>query len=52
MTRLDVLNLEWPKSDRDLHIVTPVLACLNIKYKVSYKTISIFNGYYYLLRDR
>jgi len=47
---IDILNLEWPNSDRDLHIVTPVLIYLNKKYNISFKTKSIFNGYYYLIK--
>jgi len=47
---LDILNLEWTNSDRDLHIVTPVLVYLNKKYNIKYQTKSIFNGYYYLLK--
>jgi surface carbohydrate biosynthesis protein len=50
MQYIDILNLEWPSSDRDLHIVTPSLVYLHKKYKLSYKTKSIFNGYYYLLK--
>ena len=50
MSRLDILNLEWPTSDRDLHIVTPILVYLKKKYNISYQTKSIFNGYYYLLK--
>jgi len=52
LNRLDILNLEWPNSDRDLHIVTPVLVYLQKKYNLSFKTKSIFNGYYYILRYR
>lgn len=50
MSKLDILNLEWPQSDRDLNIVTPVLVYLNKKYDINYKTLSIFNGYYYVLK--
>lgn len=50
MSKLDILNLEWPQSDRDLNIVTPVLVYLNKKYNIKYKTLSIFNGYYYVLK--
>lgn len=52
MKQLDILNLEWSNSDRDLHIVTPVLIYLEKKYHVRFKTKSIFNGYYFLLRYR
>ena len=52
MRRLDILNLEWPDSDRDLHIVMPVLVYLEKKYDISFKTCSIFSGYYYLLKYR
>ncbi len=52
MSKLDILNLEWPNSDRDLHIVTPVLVYLKKKYNISYKSLNIFNGYYYLLKYR
>ena len=45
--RLDILNLEWPSSDRDLHMVIPILSCLKKKYTI--KTKSIFNGYFYIL---
>lgn len=50
MSNIDILNLEWPRSDRDLHIVTPVLVYLNKKYNIQYKSVSIFNGYYYILK--
>lgn len=50
MNKLDILNLEWPNSDRDLHIVTPVLEYLKLKYNLRCKTLSIFNGYYYVLK--
>ncbi len=52
INRLDILNLEWPDSDRDLHIVTPSLVYLKKKYNIKYKTKSIFNAYYYLLKYR
>jgi len=52
MNKLDILNLEWPNSDRDLHIVTPSLVFLHKKYNISYKTESIFNGYYALIKYR
>lgn len=49
---LDVLNLEWPESNRDMHIVTASLLYLKRKYNISYETKSIFNAYYYLIRYR
>ena len=49
LSRLDILNLEWPNSDRDLHIVTPVLIYLYKKFNIKFKTRSIFNGYFYLI---
>ena len=52
MGNLDILNLEWTNSDRDLHIVMPVLIYLNKKYNLSFETKSIFNGYYYLIKYR
>jgi len=52
LSRLDILNLEWPSSDRDLHIVTPALVYLQKKYHLAFKTKSIFLGYYYLLKYR
>lgn len=52
MQRLDILNLEWPKSDRDLHIVTPIVVYLRKRYGLQCETKSIFNGYYYLIRYR
>jgi hypothetical protein len=52
MNSIDILDLEWPKSDRDLNIVTPILVYLNKKYNIKYKTVSIFNGYYYVLKYR
>lgn len=52
LSKIDILNLEWPNSDRDLHIVMPVLIYLQKKYKISFETKSIFNGYYYLLKYR
>ncbi len=50
--KVDILNLEWPCSDRDLHIVTPVLLYLRKKYHITFTTKSIFNGYYYILKYR
>lgn len=50
LSNIDILNLEWPSSDRDLHIVTPVLVYLKKKHNIQYKTVSIFNGYYYILK--
>jgi surface carbohydrate biosynthesis protein len=52
MYKLDILNLEWPNSDRDLNIVTPTLLYLNRQYGVTFKTESIFNGYFYILKYR
>jgi len=52
MKRLDILNLEWPNNDRDLHIVTHTLIYLNKKYLLKCRTLSIFNGYYYILKYR
>ncbi len=52
MGKIDILNLEWPYSERDLHIVTPVLLYLQKRYHLRFKTKSIFNGYYYLLKYR
>lgn len=49
MSKLDILNLEWPQSDRDLNISIPVMVYLKKKYKLKVKTKSIFNGYYYIL---
>ncbi len=48
--KLDILNLEWPDSDRDMHIVTASLLHLKNKYNISYETKSIFNAYYYLIK--
>ena len=50
MNSIDILDLEWPRSDRDLNIVTPILVYLNKKYNIKYKIVSIFNGYYYVLK--
>jgi len=50
LNKIDILNLEWPNSDRDLHIVTPILIYLQKKYNLSFHTKSIFNGYYYLIK--
>jgi len=52
LNRLDILNLEWTDSDRDLHIVTPVLIYLQKKHNISFETKSIFNGYYFLIKYR
>ncbi len=52
LNRIDILNLEWSRSNRDLHIVTPILVYLEKKYNLSFKTKSIFNGYYYLIKYR
>lgn len=49
---LDILNLEWANSDRDLHITTPILLYLNKKYALRYQTKSIHNGYFYLFLYR
>lgn len=48
--KLDILNLEWPSSDRDLHIVTPTLVYLKGHYGYSYKSCNIFKGCYYILK--
>jgi hypothetical protein len=48
-TKLDILNLEWTDSDRDLHIVSPIITYLKKKYSLNCKTKSIFNGYFYIL---
>lgn len=52
MSRLDILNLEWTTSNRDLHIVTPILVYLEKKYNLSFETKSIFNGYFFLIKYR
>lgn len=49
---IDILNLEWPYSDRDLHITTPIIIYLKKKYNLKCKTKSIFNGYFYVLFHR
>lgn len=49
--RLDILNLEWPRSDRDLGASLFVLEKLKRK-GITYKTKSIFTGKYYLLKYR
>ena len=49
---IDVLNVEWPNSDRDLHISTPVMVYLEKKYNLKIRTVSIFNAYYYILLCR
>ena len=50
--KIDVLNLEWPQSERDRHIITPVYLYLREKYKLIVKSESVFNGYFYLLKYR
>jgi len=50
--KIDILNLEWPNSDRDRNIITPVYLYLREKYKLSIKSENIFNGHYYLLKYR
>lgn len=50
LSNLDILNFEWPSSDRDLHIVVPVLEYLHKKYNIRYKTVSIFNSCYNILK--
>lgn len=50
--RLDILNLEWPHSSRDLNITIPILKYLKKKYNLQYEIKSIFNGYYYLIKYR
>jgi surface carbohydrate biosynthesis protein len=52
MNNLDILNLEWPNSERDLNISTPVIIYLRKKYNLKCEIKSIFNGYYYLLKYR
>ena len=52
MSSIDILNLEWPWSDRDLHIVTPVLVYLKKKYNLKAITKNIFHGYYYIWKYR
>jgi len=47
---LDILNLQWPEGDRDLHITIPPLMYLHKKYQLKIETKSIFSGYYYLLK--
>ncbi|MFX4237791.1 BFO_1060 family glycosyltransferase [Aliarcobacter butzleri] len=50
MKRLDLLNLEWPSSDRDLNMTVPIVEFLSKKYNLNCKIESIFNGYYYLIK--
>lgn len=50
--RIDILNLEWPNSDRDLHIVTPVLLYLEKHYNLRTKSKSMFQGFYYIWKYR
>lgn len=42
---VDILNLEWPQSDRDRHIVTPVYLYLQKKYSLNIKVENIFQGF-------
>lgn len=50
--KIDILNLEWPHSERDRHIIMPVYLYLREKYKLNIKSENIFNGYFYLLKYR
>lgn len=51
-SKLDILNLEWSYSERDLAISLPVLEHLRRKYGITYLSRNIFNGFYYILRYR
>ncbi len=50
--KIDILNLEYPQSDRDRHIITPVYLYLREKYKLNVKSEYIWNGFFYLLKYR
>jgi hypothetical protein len=51
MKNIDVLNLEWSFSERDAHIVAPVLAYLE-EQGLKCVSADIFNGLEYLCRYR
>ncbi len=48
MSRIDILNLEWPNSERDLNISTPVLVYLNKVFGYTVVSKNIYNGLFYL----
>jgi hypothetical protein len=48
MSKIDILHLDWPNSERDLNISIPVLVYLKKKYNYSVKSKNIFNGLFYL----
>ena len=50
--KIDILNLEWPGSFRDRHIITPVYLYLRERYGLNIVSENIFNGYFYLLKYR
>lgn len=47
---IDILNLEWPTSDRDLNMTVPILVYLSKKYNLKCEVKSIFNAYYYIIK--
>jgi hypothetical protein len=49
---IDILNLQMPNSDRDLHIVAPVVEYLSVKYKLKIVSENINNGFFALAAYR
>lgn len=49
---VDILNVEWPGSDRDLNMSIPVMIYLEKKYGLKTRTVSIFNAYYYIVKHK
>ncbi len=50
--KIDILNVEWPQSERDFHITAPVLIYLSKKYHLRYKSVNIFCAYYFIIKYR
>ena len=46
---IDILNFEIPRSRRDLHITIPAFIYLEKYNNVSFKTVSIYEAYIYML---
>ncbi len=50
--KVDILNLEWPHSNRDQHISLPVCIYLKKKYGLCVQRENIFNGFWCILKYR
>jgi hypothetical protein len=49
---IDILNLQMPNSDRDLHIVAPVVEYLSVKHKLKIVSENVNNGLFALAAYR